>query len=203
MGIPANIVTTSADYSVLCARASSIFHLNRGGLPEQVFVDGFTNFGFVEFDVMLTPEFWNVLAACTVRCGDLDVSVIVHEPDPEAYYFSNFHRYGALRFEPNALMQDYSNALWAEPEGSPADALQFVASTVSWCGSSKEWAFWGERGLGIGIAATRRVEMPWPSVEGVNWFNVDSALRSLVAPNFLEQAVPPEFAAKLRRNFRG
>lgn len=194
-------ITVAEDYAALREWVSDVFRLGGGGLPDQVFANGFTNFRFLEFDVMLFSDFWNVLAACAVRCGDRDVSVMVHEPDPESYYFANFRRYGALRFDRDASADDYKKAFLREPEGSPADAFQYVASVVSWCGSSREWGFWGERDLGVGVAATRNMDMSWPSIDGVRWFDADGALSSLIAPNFENEVIPQEFAAKLTSNF--
>lgn len=194
-------VSSADDYAQLLDRASDVFLLDRGGLPGQVFARGFSKFCFLEFDVLLFRDFWKVLSTCAEICGDDDVSLIVHEPDPEAYYFENFRRYGALRFERNASAGDYKEAFLIEPEGSPADALQYVSSVISWCGSSRQWGFWGERDLGVGIAATRSAEITWPSIEGITWFGVDTALSSLIAPNFENEVVPPEFAAKFRKNF--
>jgi hypothetical protein len=201
MTLKTPLITDHDDYAALCRRASEVFLLKGGGLPEQVFEKGFTKFCFVEFDVLTFPDFWNVLAACAKNYGDTDISVIVHEPDPEAYYFANFRRYGALRFDPNTSEGDYKNAWLLEPEGSPVDAFEYVASVVSWCGSSREWGFWGERGLGVGIGATRKARIPWPIIEGVTWFDVDDAIRNLIALNFENQTVPADFAAKLRSNF--
>lgn len=201
MGNP--VITDRDDYAALRKRASDVFRLDGGGLPEQVFANGFTKFCFLEFDVMLFPDFWKVLGACAKNYGDRDVSVIVHEPDPEAYYFANFQRYGALRFDLSGSGVDYKNAWLLEPEGSPADAFEYVAGVVSWCGSSREWGFWGERGLGVGVGATRMIEMPWPTVKGITWFDVDDAMLNLMALNFENQSVPADFAAKLRSNFGG
>ena len=128
--------------------------------------------------------------------------MVVLEPDPEVYYHANFDRYGALRLGREAPSSEYSSALWAEPKGSPADALVHNSGVITWCGSSTTWAFWGERQWGIGIAAARSADMSWPMVEGINWFDIDDALSDLVALGFPKQEVPRELADSLRRSFR-
>lgn len=195
-------VTDSRDFTALAARAAKIFHTGRR-LPNQVFGEGFGNFAFVEFDVLLFREFWSVLALCAEAFGDEDVSLIVHEPDPDAYYFANFQRYGALDFKRDANAADYKQAFLREPPGSPADALQYVASVVSWFGDSGNWGFWGERDLGVAVAAKRDSSKSWPQVHGVTWFDIDGALERLIAPNFDDEQIPPEFVSTLRRNFAG
>jgi len=196
----APFIVDSAGFARLTARAGEIFCADRR-LPEQVFRSGFKDFAFLEFDVLLFREFWDVLADCARSCGDEDISVIVHEPDPEAYYFGNFQRYGVLDFERNATATEYKQAFLAEPENSPADALQYVASVISWSGSSREWGFWGERDFGVAIAAKRNANMSWPEVAGVSLFDLDTAVESFIAPNFEDEKIPQEFLAKLRRNF--
>ena len=142
-----------------------------------------------------------MLSACARNAGDADVQVLILEPDPKAYYFENFGRYGALRLDATRSAAEYYEALQAEPEGSPADALLHAATVMTWCGTSKSWAFWGERHLGIGIAATRSSEWCWPSVEGIKWLDIDSALSDVVALGFSKQIVPSTIAAKLRHNY--
>lgn len=195
-----SFVADSDEFATLRERATEIFRVDMR-LPEQVFTDDFNDFFFLEFDVLLFREFWDVLAGCAQTCGDKEVSLIVHDPDPETYYFANFQRYGALRFERNATADDYKKSFLAEPADSPADALQYVASVVSWCGSSRQWGFWGERDLGVAIAGTRNRNIQWPQVAGVSWFDLNSALDNLIAPNFENEKIPREFAAKLRHNF--
>lgn len=195
-------ITDSRAFAALRARAAEIFHTDRR-LPAQVFAPGFHNFAFVEFDVLLFKEFWTVLAGCAETFGDEDVSLIVHEPDPDTYYFANFQRYGALDFKRNTNAADYKQAFLAEPPGSPADALQYVAGVVSWFGSSRKWGFWGERDLGVAVAATCDSSKSWPKVHGVTWFDLDGALESLIAPNFDQEQIPQEFISTLRRNFVG
>ncbi|HEV2803754.1 MAG TPA: hypothetical protein VGW57_02370 [Chthoniobacterales bacterium] len=178
-------VTNSRDFDVLGARAAEIFHTDRR-LPAQVFATGFDNFAFLEFDVMLFREFWNVLALCAETFGDEDVSLIVHEPDPDAYYFTNFQRYGALDFKPSANAGDYKQAFLTEPPGSPADALQYVAAVVSWFGSSRKWGFWGERDFGVAVAATRDSSKSWPQVQGIRRSGTRARTTSDIRPGETE-----------------
>jgi hypothetical protein len=190
------------DYLALRGRAESVFRLDVDGLPHQVFSDDFTNYRFLEFDRMLFPDFWGMLFACADQAGDVDVSLIVHEPDPETYFFRHFGRYGALRFSRTTSAEDYSKALCNEPSQSSADAFLYVGSVFSFCGNSQRWAFWGERDLGVGVAATRRdARIEWPVIPGITWFDVEGALSNLMALNFKDFAVPQEIALEMRRNF--
>lgn len=194
-------IADSSDFEIVRARAAEVFHIDRR-LPKQVFGTGFNKFAFLEFDVLLFTEFWHVLAACAEACHDEDISVVTHDPSADEYYFANFQRYGALRFQPTATAAEYKQAFLEEPPDSPADALQYVASVMSWCGSSREWGFWGERDLGVAVAGTRKPNMSWPQIEGITWFDLDGAAAGLIAPNFDDEQIPQEFVAALNRNFR-
>ena len=197
----AGFATTTAEYASLRNRALEVFAMDSQGLPGSVFSPGFDSYRFIEFDVMLFPEFWDVLASCAEGYGDDDVCLLAHEPDAEDYYFANFGRYGALSFPRGCSRRDYKKWLLQDPGNSPADAFQYNLSVGLWCGSSKEWGFWGDRDLGVGVGATRNSEISWPSIEGIEWLDARNALESLVAPNFDGAIIPIGFAKTFEATF--
>jgi hypothetical protein len=194
--------TSYEKYSALKQRESEIFLANTEGIPKQVFMPGFNDFRFVEFDMMMASEFWSVLKECAESCGDSDISVMVHDPDPEHFYFSKFNRYGALQLPLDTSASDYVEALADESGAVPFDAFLYVASVISWCGSSKTWGFWGDRAYGVGIAATCRPDMVWPSIDGIKWFDIDGALSDLISLNFRGYKVPASFEQEFRRSYQ-
>jgi len=189
-----------SEYSDLRARFLTMFRADRH-LPDRVFSNGFEDFRFLEFDLMIAEVFWDILSSLAAGFGDTEVIFNANEPDADAYYFTHFHRYGALRFDPTDSALDYYSALRAEPAESPADALLYVTNIASWFGNSENWAFWGERDLGIGVAAVRERGFSWPEAQGIKWFDLESALSDLVAINFRDALVPSEFSVKLRENY--
>lgn len=191
-------------YREIRQRLAQVFDAEKR-FPEQVFHWGYSHFKFVEFDLMLSPPFWNVLAALGRVSDDHYIFVTVLDPDPEAYFDANFSSYGTVRLPRAASERDYSVALSAEPVGSPADAIMYVSSVIGWMGDSGRWAFWGERSLGIGVLGLKDPVMPATnealSCQSIHWFSADEAIGNLVALNFAGHAVPPDLATTLRAKY--
>jgi hypothetical protein len=196
-----HFIEDPSEYAQLLASQLAIFHSDHQ-LPGQVFLEDFDDFRFLEFDLMLTERFWPMLANLATTSQDSEVIFTALEPDPEAYYFTHFHRYGLLRFNQTDSALDYYSALREEPPSSPADALLYVTSVASWFGTRKDWAFWGERDFGIGVAAKRDRSLRWPEIEGIKWFTVEDALSDLVEANFRNEEAFGEFAEQLRQNYQ-
>jgi hypothetical protein len=193
-----HFVTSPDEFAVLKARAERIFMEGTDGLPTQVFRNGFRHFRFVNFDKMLSPAFWVNLTSCAKHFGDQDVCLLLHRPDPYSYYFRHFGRFGALRFGPSTSSEEYFAALDVGPKDSPADAIRYVGNVVSWHGNSCAWGFWGERDLGIGVAATNSVEDTFPHVTGgVRWLNFSEAIEE-ISLNFKSRIIPPSFVESFR-----
>lgn len=199
-----HFITTPSDFRGVYAQLCEVFHAGNR-LPEQVFRSKPERCAFVEFDLTMGGGFGELLSSFAARCGDSEVYVTALDPEPEEYYFSHFRRYGALRFKVEELEADYLAALRAEPEGSPADALLYVAEVVAWFGDTKSWAIWGERNLGVGVVADRSLRIegmePGQSTHGVKWFNVEDAISDLVALNFRGQVTPIDLATKFSANY--
>jgi hypothetical protein len=201
-----NFVFSLEKYIAIEARHRKIFKVGNS-LPDQIFAKGFGNFRFVDFDDMLTKDFWLLLSTCADWAGDIEITMLVHKPDPVEYYFKHFQRYAMLKFEHPSSPEDYYNSLIAEPQDNPADSLLYGSTTVtSWCGTSGNWGFWGDRVLGIGIAAMRDDKLPWPIVvketieEYVELFDIDDAL-DLMSLCFKKQIIPEEIVLPFRRNY--
>jgi hypothetical protein len=195
------LVTNRDDYNLLRKQESGLFSLDNGGLPDQVFLEGFSSFRFCEFDLMLQDEFWPLLSQCAKLYGDSSISLIVHDPDPEEYFFRRFQRYGAVHYRSTATADDYVDSIVWESVESPGVALLYTVSIASWFGDSGNWGFWGERGLGIGVAATRMPGIQWPEVPSMEWFDLEEVLDGMLPIVFKDQKVPEEFAAKLISNY--
>lgn len=195
-----HFVTNPSEYASLRDDLLKVFYPDRR-LPDQVFLSEFERFYFLEFDLMLTEGFWHILSGFVAACGDSEVVFTAHDPNPESYYFANFHRYGIILLNRTASALDYYMALREEPKGSSADALLYVTNVASWVGDSRVWAFWGERDLGIGVLAVRNPHLSCPKVEGIRCFDVEEAISDLVALNLRNERVLREFSNRLRQTY--
>lgn len=198
-----SFITDFSKFEVLQERASKVFGAQPRGLPHRTFTSAFGNFKFIDFDETLTRKFWPALDWLVEQNGDVDLTLLMHDPDPVSYYRAHFGRYGALCFERGSTSEDYYRALHAVPDDSPADAIFHVAATVSWFGSSGAWGIWGDRNIGVAVVGTRRPPSVWASVEGLHWMDVDQALADVVSLNFKNQVVPPEVMRELRASYSG
>lgn len=121
-------------------------------LPEAVFRTKMDHYLFFEFDFMISPDFWNVINVVARFYSDAFVVVSVVDPDPIQYFYKEFSRCGAFMLSNAADKEVYFSFLEQSPPGSPADALLFNSSIVTWTGAgSDRWAIWGEREVGIGV----------------------------------------------------
>lgn len=190
------------DFNTIVERMSQIFQLNRR-LPDQVFKEGYGNFNIIDFGPMMWSDFWHVLQACGRTAGDNEINMLLCQPDPVNYYFKHFKRYGALNFDISATATDYSEALRAEPPGSPADAFETNSFVWTWCGDSMKWGFYGIREVPeIGIGAACVEGFLWPQVKGISWFNIDDALAGLVSVVFRgHESEFREFSEAFRKNY--
>ena len=195
-------VESFEDFNQIVEHMSKIFHLNKT-LPSQVFREGYRSFNIIDFDPMMNGDFWYVLQACAEQAGDKEINMLLCQPDPVNYYYKNFKRYGALNFDISATAADYSDALRAEPPGSPADAFETNSFVWTWCGDSMKWGFYGVREVPeIGIGATAIRDFNWPRVEGISWFNVEDSIDNLVSVVFRGHELEfHEFTDAFRRNY--
>lgn len=195
-------IESETDFNTIIKRMTRIFQLDRR-LPEQVFKGEYDNFNIIDFGLMMNSSFWNILQACARLAGDSKISMLLCKPDPVNYYFKNFNRYGALNFDISATSVDYSEALRAEPPGSPADAFETNSFVWTWCGDSMKWGFYGVREVPeIGIGATCVKGFLWPQVNGISWFNTDDALEGLVSVVFRgHESEFREFSQDFRKNY--
>ena len=140
----------NAEWVRLSSQLRSVVLTDRR-LPEPVFQPGYEDFHFMEFDTTIVGKFWLTLQRLMRRSGDEHCSLVVLDPHPVKHFFSDFGSYGALRLDIGNTTNDYYDALSAEPDGSPADALLYNSEAIVWVPDSLDWAIWGERSLGVAI----------------------------------------------------
>jgi len=180
-------------------RLKLVVHPDRR-LPEPVFQPQYGCFQFTEFDATMADQFWPVLWGLMRAFGDEHCSLAVLDPDPLKYFFAQFKRYGALRFELGNTADDYYNALSSEPDGSPADALLYNSEVIVWLPDSRKWAIWGERSLGIAVIAADEALgpalKPILNEAGLATSSVDRAVLDYVALNIRDAGALDAFSRK-------
>src|SRR5579863_3307778 len=75
-------------------------------MPAQVFGASFGHYQFLEFDCLCTPQFWSMLQILMARSGDNRANLIVIDPEPEAYFYKHFKRFGTLALPSSLSSQE-------------------------------------------------------------------------------------------------
>jgi hypothetical protein len=174
-------------------------------LPSPVFQASYGQFRFIEFDITIGDQFWPVLWHLMRSSGDEHVNLTVLDPDPINYFFSNFHRYGALRFNVEDSSDDYYDALSNAPEESSSDALLYNSEVIVWLPDSLKWVIWGERSLGLAvIAICEDWKMSVSSLlddAGLTALSLDRALLDLVSPNINKIEALDRFSRSFEKEY--
>lgn len=114
-------------------------------MPAQVFRAGFGNRQFLEFDYLCTPRFWSMLQLLMARSEDDRTDLLVLDPDPDAYFYKESKRFGALSLPVSLSSQGYLDALNTGPKSSPVDAVGVNSFVLALAPPSLRWLVWGER----------------------------------------------------------
>lgn len=188
---------------LLTVLGSGVFLNQR--LPALVFRPGYNQFRFLEFDQTLSEHFWSVLQNLARSSQDQHINLVVLEPDPVNYFFKNFKRYGALRFQANSGSTQYVDALEAGPADSPADSLLYNSEVIAWFPDSCRWLIWGERNRGVAVLSLRdnrsvAVEDIFRDA-GLPNVSVAQAVMDFVSLNFGDADALQRFAQELERNY--
>jgi len=180
-------------------RLKLVVHPDRR-LPDPVFQPQYGSFRFTEFDATVADQFWPALRGLMRASVDEHCSLAVLDPDPFNYFFVQFKKYGARRFEFGNTAEDYYDALSAEPNGSPADALLYNSEVIVWVPDSLRWAVWGERSLGVAVIAADAALGPAikPILEeaGLATSSLDRAVLDYIALNIRDVGALDAFSRK-------
>lgn len=188
-------------YESIARKFSEVFRFDNDGFPDDIFLEKFSTFKFIEFDRMVSSAFWLVLQEYSRHYGDSNIYMLVVDPDAKEYYKYHFGYFGMLEFSLNDSEDDYYQTLSMIPPDSPADALVDSSRIVAYCGSTGSWGFWGERDLGFGISANCMNETFTPNIAKITWCDLDMALKNWIAPNFQGDLIPTEFMTQVRQHY--
>jgi len=200
MDIPQNRFVRHEDvFAQRIVEMQQIFLINER-IPQKTFREGFAVWKFMDFSLALDPAFWLALRSSPALQSDEIINVQAIVPDARLYK-ERFGHFAAFSLSINCDPGLYSACMLYDPGGSPADAVQHIASVICWWGSSRTWGFWGERDLGIVIGGTSGNFSNWlPTLSKA----VDSsamALEQIIALEFRDQIIPPEFVKDFARHY--
>lgn len=165
-------------------------------LPDQVFKKTFSDYFFDEFDWSLTDEFWDEIKKLTEVSNDSYVLLAVLDPDPEKYYFKNFHYYNWAVIPVESSSDDYFSLLLREPSENPNDAVHLDSNTVVWLPSSMTWVIWGDRSLGMTILGT-----DIPVLSSSAWNRLSPDYLETISLNFTKKEYFSNFIRRLSLNY--
>lgn len=165
-------------------------------LPNQVYKVPFKRKVVIDFDDVMSPDFWIQLEKLIDLSNDSFVMMGVLDPDPVEYYYSEFAYYNWCILQKGTTSDEYWNILEQGPAESPADAILFNSEVVMWLSSSMKWAIWGERSYGICILSFNE---DMSDCENESWFTMERAIIDLISLNFRNYTVPEEIVSKLMK----
>jgi len=122
-------------------------------IPQQVFNDSFRYFLFITFDEIFMEVFFYHMKKYVSKIQETEFEMVVLDPDPEAYFFHHFGRYGILVIDDPDSYEDYLSDLSNPPDNFPADALIHNSNLILVTSNNGKWAVLGDREMDIGICA--------------------------------------------------
>ena len=146
-------------------------------LPHQVFRPHLSNYCWLEFDLVLTSEFWTCLQRCSMDTSDQQLYVICRHPFPN----ENFGHSGGAAFLPSDTDSDYHSFLdIALPETMSVN-IRSIGDKLIFFGDSRGWFFVANRSVEITVGANAS-HRSWPLVNGIRYLPFTSMLEVASGP---------------------
>ena len=173
----------------------------RKSLPQQVFQPQFSKFMFCEFDFAMSAEFWSLLQALSSPTAHDSVLVAVLQPDPTKYFYQEFRGYSFFTLPTSASSDAYWNTLQIGPDGSPADAPLYNSEIVVWLPKTLRWAIWGQRKIGICVAAFVGGEVSESTDQSKGIFLSEEVVTRFLESRFISKEIAETFLETLRLEY--
>jgi hypothetical protein len=173
------------------------------GFPEQVFKEGWKDFLFMEFDWILQSILFNRTKKFVQEAGGDEFMLAVLDPDPEKYWFKHFEKYSLLKCSVDDTEEDYLKAMNMAFGDSSADSLICNSNSILIYSGKKNWGFYAERSLEIGVCAftDETVKNTFSRVFGSDMLdNIDQAI-DLMGYGFKDSMVPEKLEKEFRKNY--
>ncbi len=173
-------------------------------MPAKVFRPGYGNYRLLDFDLFSSTEFGGMLKILVEHSNDQKLHLVVVDPDPRDYFFTNFGHFGALEISRDDAAVQYCFELESSPPNSPADSLKEIAALLVWAPPSLRWLIWAERNPEMMILAYQG-EFAGPSADvlalsGMTLFSAEDALDTS-APAWRDRSARDSFARELLANY--
>lgn len=141
------------DKSVFREAMQSLGHLIDPSrrFPAQVRKSGVSSFLFFECDIIFDTAFFQQLCTFMARAGTAPCLLAMLDPEPEDFC-RHFGTYPLLELSPEDDAEAYLQCVWADPGGSPADALASIAAIVTIFPHGGRWVIYGDRSLEVAMA---------------------------------------------------
>ena len=173
----------------------------KNDLPSQVFVPGFSNFTFINFDDIFTGNFYEKISGFQRQINDDELTVFMLKPDPRLYFYHHFGNYPLMKFPASSSNKEYISALFADPGGSPADAVVYNSSVLLFYSTSLRWVIYGSRDFEVAIFASKdKILVDKFQRIYDKTFDVKSAIQNILEPAWVDQ-FPAEFRMQLLENY--
>ena len=162
-------------------------------------------FYFLEFDHIWSELFWNYALGVASLLSERVIYFGVLDPHPTEYYFQNFRKYPWLKIDPEQTNPASIIAeLHEDPGASPADALATNSNLLAVYPPDLRWLILGDRTLEVAVLVCwdRASKQAWLQQTTKHFLlTVEDALDKLF-PAILGKSPSPEFALRLRSNYR-
>lgn len=194
-----SFLTSKADYSQLKTKLSGIVDVEKK-LPDMVFKKQFECLYFIDFDWLYDAAILDVVRFLAV--GAHEQEFVVWAPEQEKCYSDSFGYYPAIVLgtaNPDDAKYTASIIYDPDPEGM---SIRFQSNILILCGTSFEWAIWGDREFELAVIAVSKGIPAFSTGKfgHMQFADIEGAL-NLTSARFPNQIVPSEIAERFKKNY--
>jgi hypothetical protein len=194
------VVSSFEDYEAVLSDLREVMNLSTR-LPDfSFFLDEGTD-SFCEFEYFRASSFGPFLKALAAQFRDAFVLGASIEPPSYVGYEDYNGTFAAFNVPASQVAERYGQALEYEQDGNIADAMMYAADVLCVTGSSRSWAIWGERPIGVAIIRTTGSDVSWR--KDSDWFlSPTDAIHAFIEPNFNRKPLSVNFRRTFLQNVR-
>ncbi len=159
-------------------------------LPNNPFQRRWKNFGFDEFDWIMSGDFSEFIDQIANKDISLNIRFCVFRTDEHGVSSLD----SAFEIQDRAFRENYWNTISAPRNGNAADAIFAVCEAVAIVPSTSSWAIWAERSHGFAVIGTDEDIATWKSIDWI--------AESATNDPFGRGPVPESFVRQLKSEFQ-
>jgi|SRR5665213_2327036 len=118
---------------------------NMDRFPSNIFRPQPALYSFLDYGYVTGEAFFALLKNLCATLDEGGFTLIVTSPDPESYYFNQFHWLPAASFSRNDDFKTFAEFVTHDPGGSPADAIAYRADKIAIVSDKSAFAAYGTR----------------------------------------------------------